>query len=129
MERREEAETYHPAVHTQRRQQIVRTLDEVLRVPLIAQHHVLRGSLAFRLRRRLASRNTPSVVRFVCRRGGRHTVTRIPLLRDEQLDHGRLGLVRIHGLIELLHTNPVLLRPLAKLSQLEALQLRHQRRL
>ena len=45
MERREEAETYHPAVHTQRRQQIVCTLDEVLGVPLIAQHHVLRGSV------------------------------------------------------------------------------------
>ena len=71
MERREEAETYHPAVHTQRRQQIVRTLDQVLRVPLIAQHYVLRGVLAFRLQRRLASRNTPSVVRLVCRRGGR----------------------------------------------------------
>ena len=69
------------------------------------------------------------MVRLVCHRGGRRTVTRIPLLRDEQLDHGRLGLVRIHGLIELLRANPVLLRPLAKLSQLEALQLRHQRRL
>ena len=85
MERREEAETYHPAVHTQRRQQIVRTLDEVLRVPLIAQHHVLRGSLALRLRRRLASRNTPSVVRLVC--AGLCAVARVVL----NLPLGRLA--------------------------------------
>eukprot|EP01045_Picozoa_sp_COSAG04_P047640 COSAG04_NODE_17886_length_456_cov_1.689076_1_plen_68_part_10 len=43
MERREEAETYHPAVYTQRRQQVVRAPDEVLGVPLVAEHHVLGG--------------------------------------------------------------------------------------
>ena len=128
MERREEAETYHPAVHTQRRQQIVCTLDEVLRVPLIAQHHVLRGSLAFRLRRRLASRNTPSVVRLVC--AALCAVAPIVLSgqfgRDNQLNYGPLDIVSVVCIVNLLLPNSGRSSPLLQRLELHRCQLRLQ---
>ena len=142
MERREEAETYHPAVQAQRGEQVVRTSDEPLRIPLVAEHHVLaalarlwRRLLFGRQLRRLAACADIPVMRPIKRlnlapSAPRPTVpctTRF-MLRDEPSDHRGFRLVRVHRIFQLLSRDPLLLRPLAQLPEFERFELGHQSR-